>query len=66
MHFHLVSSNSFMSNLYSQRGYTAGEFQALQLIVLVVFSAFAWTLAFCMLVHFLEIGLIYSWFVSLG
>ena len=36
-------------------GYSTGEFQALQLIVLAAFGAVAWPLAPCMLVHFLEI-----------
>ena len=38
--------NSFMSCLHSPLGYSTGEFQALQLIVLVAFGA---------VVHFLEI-----------
>ena len=44
-----------MSCLDSLLGYSAGEFQALQLIVLVVFGALNKPLASCMLVHFLEI-----------
>ena len=44
-----------MSCLDSLIGYSTGEFQALQLIVLVVFGAVDWPLASCMLAHFLEI-----------
>ena len=40
--------DSFMSCLHSLLGYSTGEFQALQLIVLTAFAP-------CMLVHFLEI-----------
>ena len=45
-----------MSNLYSQLGYSIGEFQALQMIVLVVFGAVGWTLASCVVVHILGIS----------
>ena len=34
-----VTSTTIMSNLYSQLGYSAGEFQALQMIILAVFGA---------------------------
>ena len=34
---HIVPSNPFMSHLATQLGYSAGEFQALQLIVLATF-----------------------------
>ena len=36
--FSMVSSNPFMSHLATQLGYSAGEFQALQLIVLAKFG----------------------------
>ena len=36
--FNMVPSDPFMSHLATQLGYSAGEFQALQLIVLVVFG----------------------------
>ena len=36
--FNMVPSDPFMSHLTAQLGYSAGEFQALQLIVLVVFG----------------------------
>ena len=45
----------FMSCLHSLLGYSTGEFQALQLIVLAAFGAVDKPLAPCMLVHFLEI-----------
>ena len=35
----MLPLDSFMSNLYSQLQYSTGEFQALQLIVLVVSGA---------------------------
>ena len=35
---HMLPSVSFMSNLYSQLGYFTEEFQAMQLIVLMVFG----------------------------
>ena len=47
--------DSFMSCLHSLLGYSTGEFQALQLIVLAAFGAVDQPLAPCMLVHFLEI-----------
>ena len=36
--FNMVPSDSFMSHLATQLGYSAGEFQALQLVVLVAFG----------------------------
>ena len=47
--------DSFMSCLHTLLGYSTGEFQALQLIVLVAFGAVDYPLAPCMLVHILEI-----------
>ena len=44
-----------MPCLDSPLGYSTGEFQALQLIVLVVFGAVDQPLASCMLVHLFEI-----------
>ena len=43
-----------MSCLDSLQGYSTGEFQAVQLIVVAVFGAVDLRLASCMLVHFLE------------
>ena len=37
--FNTVLTDPFMSHLATQLGYSAGEFQALQLIVLAVFGA---------------------------
>ena len=51
----MVPSDPFMSHLATQLGYSAGEFQALQLIVLAAFGDVDYTLASCMLVHLLEI-----------
>ena len=45
----MLSSDSFSACLDSLQGYSTGEFQATQLIVLAVFHAS------CILVHFLEI-----------
>ena len=50
----MLPSDTFMSCLHSLLGYSTGEFQDLQLIVLVVFSTVNKPLASCMLVHFLE------------
>ena len=36
---YMLSSDSFMSNLYSKLGYPTGEFQALQLVVIALFGA---------------------------
>ena len=47
--------DSFMSCLHSLIGYSTGEFQALQPIVLAAFGTVDLPLAPCMLVHFLEI-----------
>ena len=47
--------DSFMSCLYSLLGYSTGEFQALQLIVLAAFGAVDLLLVPYMLVHFLKI-----------
>ena len=44
-----------MSHLATQLGYSAGEFQALQLIVLAAFGVVDYPLASCMLVYLLEI-----------
>ena len=35
----MLTLHSFTSDIYSYLGYSTGEFQALQLIVLVVFDA---------------------------
>ena len=51
----MLHLDSFMSCLHSLLGYSTGEFQALQLIVLVAFGTVDWPFASCMLVHFLEI-----------
>ena len=51
----LFPLDSFMSCLHSLLGYSTGEFQALQLIVLAAYGPVDWPLAPCMLVHFLEI-----------
>ena len=53
--FNMVPSDPFMSHLATQLGYSAGEFQALQLIVLATFGVVYYPLASCMLVHLLEI-----------
>ena len=45
----------FMSHLATQLGYSAGDFQALQLIVPAAFGVVYQPLASCMLVHLLEI-----------
>ena len=52
-----LPSDSFKSNLYSQLGYSTGYFQTLYIppLVCFVFAAMDWTLASCMLVHFLNI-----------
>ena len=44
-----------MSCLDSLLGYSTGEFQTLQLIVIAMFDAVDQPLASCILVHFLEI-----------
>ena len=44
-----------MSHLATQLGYSAGEFHALQLIVLATFGVVDKPLASCMLVHLSEI-----------
>ena len=54
-------SDSFVSYLNSHLGYSAGEFQALQLIVLAVFGAVDWPLASCMLVHLWNSSLKREW-----
>ena len=53
--FNTVLTDPFMSHLATQLGYSAGEFQALQLIVLAAFGVVDQPLASCMLVHVLEI-----------
>ena len=50
----MLPSDSFMSNLLSQLGYSTREFQAWQLIVFAVLGAVNQPLAFCMFVHFLK------------
>ena len=50
----MVPSNTLISHLATQLGYSAGEFQALQLIVLAAFVV-DYSLASCALVHLLEI-----------
>ena len=47
--------------LDSLLGYSTGEFQALQQIVIAVFGAVDYLLASCMLVHFLEIVFEMKW-----
>ena len=44
-----------MSHLATQLGYSAGEFQALQLVILAAFGVVDYPPASCMFVHFLEI-----------
>ena len=51
----MFSLKSFMACLHSLLGYSPGEFQALQLIVLGAFGVMDKPIAPCMLVHFLEI-----------
>ena len=51
----MVPSDPLMSHLAIQLGYSTGEFQALQLTVLVAFGVVDKPLASCMFVHFLEI-----------
>ena len=51
----MVPSDPFMSHLATQLGYSAGEFQALQLVVLATFGVVDYPLASCMFVHLLEI-----------
>ena len=53
--FNMVPSDPFMSHIATQLGYSAGEFQALQPIVLATFGVVDSPLASCMLVQFLEI-----------
>ena len=53
--FNTVLMDPFMSHLATELGYSAGEFQALQLIVLAAFGVVDLPLASCMLVHLLEI-----------
>ena len=53
----MLPLGSFMTCLHSLLGYSTRGFQALQLIVLAVFGAVDYSLASCMLVHFLEIYL---------
>ena len=53
--FNVVPSDPFMSHLATQLGYSAGEFQALQLIVLATFGVVDYPLASCILAHLLEI-----------
>ena len=52
--FNTVLTDPFMSHLAIQLGYSAGEFQALQLIILVAFGVVDLPLASCMLVHLLK------------
>ena len=49
--FNMVPSDPLMSHLATQLGYSAGEFQALQLIVLAAVGVVDWSLASGMLVH---------------
>ena len=51
----MLPSDSSVSCLDSLLGYSTGELQALQLIVLAAFGAMDEPLASCMLVHFLGI-----------
>ena len=53
--FNTVLTDPFMSHLSTQLGHSAGEFQALQLIVLAAFGVVDEPRASCMLVHLLEI-----------
>ena len=50
----MLPPDSFLSNLYSQQGYSTEEFQALQLIFLEVFGGLDWPFAYGMLPHTLE------------
>ena len=52
--FNMVPSDPFLSDLATQLGYSAWEFQALQLIALAAFGVVDQPLASCMLVHLLE------------
>ena len=54
-------SDSFVSCLGSHLGCSAGEFQALRLVVLAVFGAVDWPLASCVLVHLWSSGLKRWW-----
>ena len=53
--FNMAPSGPLMSHLATQLGYSAGEFQALQLIVLAAFGVVDQPFASCMFIHFLEI-----------
>ena len=53
--FNMVPWDPFMSHQDTQIGYSTGEFQALQLIVLAAFGVVDQPLASCMFVRFLEI-----------
>ena len=50
----MVPSDPFMSHLATHLGYSPGEFQALQLIVVAAFGVVDSPLASCMLVHFFK------------
>ena len=52
--FNIVPSDLFMSHLATRLGYSSGEFQALQLIVLATLGVVDQPLASCMLVHLLD------------
>ena len=52
----MLPLDSYMSNLYSHLGCSTGAFQAVQLIVPVVFGALDESLVSSMLVPFLEIS----------
>ena len=51
----MLPLDSFMSCLHSLLGYSTGQFQALQLIVIAAFGGVDQPFASCMLLHFLEI-----------
>ena len=53
----MLPSDSFMACLYALLGYSTGEFQVLQLIVLAMFGAVDYPLASCGLVHFWKFSL---------
>ena len=53
--FNTVLTDPFMSHLATQLEYSAGEFQASQLIVLAAFGVVDEPLASCMFVHYLKI-----------
>ena len=53
--YSMLPLDSLIPCLHSLLGYSTGDFQALQLVVLVVYGAVDKPLASCMLVHFGEV-----------